>query len=125
MKKLARHLLRVPPRAKPSTPRRDPTSVYAPLDSWVRDEQYEISRRERRRSRREREEADAQVPEIKKKGRKWVNRNKVRNKRLSFAVSTEEERIIRRYLRRRNMKFSGWCRDLVFDEMNEELPPRD
>ena len=130
MKKLARQLMRVPRRPQPAAqpaPPPSPNSVYTPLDSWVREQQPDVPKRDKRRLTRERHAIEVQVPEHPEnpKKRKKRNRNKVRDRRLSFAVSAEEERIIRRYLRRRNLKLSTWFRNLVFDEMNEELPPRD
>ena len=127
MKKLAQHLLRVPRRRPTIEKPPHPASVYTPLDSWARDQQQNVPRRERRRAARERKEAElkAQVPEISTGKRKRKDLKKVRNRRLTFAVSKEEEHMIRLYTLHRSLKISTWIRELVFDEMDMDMPARD
>lgn len=127
MKKLAQHLLRVPRRRPTPGKAPHPASVYTPLDSWARDQQHNVPRRERRRAARERKEAElkAQVPEISTGKRKRKELKKVRNRRLTFAVSKEEEHMIRLYTVHRSLKISTWIRELVFDEMDMDMPSRD
>jgi hypothetical protein len=82
----------------------------------------ELADQSRRRRKAEEEDEDGYV-EVEVK-RLRMKRDKRRRNTLSFAVSDEEEAIIRAHLAEINMSLSTWTRQTLFRAMGRRVPSR-
>lgn len=131
-KHLARHLVRVhgrrPARRGPSRPSPHPNDVTRPLDTWS-PAAIEALRKEPEPEPTRPWGRAAEVPEIPSKAKsaptpEKPKLSKRRDRKITVAMSEEEEHIIRAYLNANDLSLSSWARELIFNAMNKKIPKR-
>lgn len=130
-KHIARQMIRIHGRRpiRKVTKRPNPNDVTRPPDTWspemikeMTPEPEVVERRPWGRTTEVPEIQEKPEPTVKTKPEKKLSKR--RDTKVTISLSSEEEHILKTWIREQDIQLSRWARQVLFDAMGKKIPPR-